>query len=516
MRFMTASRTSTLVLVSSLLGFQAISSANAAVTPTAPAVPTATVVATAANAPTAYLIQTKSTTPGDLAHKVTAAGGTLVREQAEIGIAEATSEAPDFAAKLAADTDVAAVTRDPLVQWIPAPNAVSSIRVSLPTATKTAIASISVPPSAGKAAAAGAAAPAATNLAGAALLACQWGLSQIGVPAAWAQGAFGSPSLQVAVLDSGIDSTHIDLAGKVDVAHSASFVTAGSSPCGAADEGTADDRYFHGTFVASLIAGNGIGLAGVAPQAGLVAVKVLNCSGSGSFGDLVAGIHYAATLPNVDVINMSLGALVSRQDSGPLAAAVAKAVDFATSRGKLVVVAAGNNGITLDRDGDQIAVPAESGAVAQNLAGDSNRGLKTWVSAPGGELPNPAAALAGCPLAAQYQSLTLGACASAFCGSNSQYILGAGTAYAAPLVAGLAELADAARGGNTPPATLKAALVASGAGAAAAAANPAAAQTGIPPRIDAMTTLGAVTGNATPAGAPAASATSAAAPAPSH
>lgn len=430
-----------------------------------------------------YLIETDSAFPADLARQIAAAGGTLVRSQPEIGIAEATSGNLGFAAALAAEPGILAVTRDLPVQWLPTPRAMISERLALPAAAPAVVAAAAVPvagaggtpqrtsraePSAGatveRPEVGGAAGDGGTKTpgdgakdaglpAGAFFAACQWDLAQIGVPAVWALGAMGAPEHAVAVLDTGVDASQVDLAGRVAGEQSVSMLSPGTSPCGDADEGSVADLYSHGTFVSSLIAGNGIGIAGAAPRAALVAIKVLNCSGAGSFGDLVAGIAYAATLPQVDVINLSFNALVPRAQAGRLAAAVGKAVELAHRRGKLVVAAAGDNGIDLNRDGDMIAVPAETGpvlavyatAIDQSLATYSNRGRKTWVGAPGGDLPNPAAPLPGCATSQQVQSLILGACSSAVCGATNQYLLEAGSNLAAALVSGVAELVAAAR-----------------------------------------------------------------------
>lgn len=129
------------------------------------------------------------------------------------------------------------------------------------------------------------------------------------------------------------------------------------------DVGTINDYRFHGAFVAGIIAANGFGVTGVAPDAMIVGVKVLNCLGSGSFADVIAGILYATNLSDVDVINMSLGARFAKNDpdNRGLVAAMNKAVNYAGSKGKLVVSSAGNNGVDLDHDKNFINVPASVG-----------------------------------------------------------------------------------------------------------------------------------------------------------
>src|SRR5579864_2150207 len=396
---------------------------------------------------TAYVIETAGAVPPDLASMVTAAGGTLTRVQGDFGIAEATSQDPNFAANLGANSGIQAVTADPAVQWTPAPSAIGG------TATGSS-ASSGAPP----------------NPAAAFFFGCQWNMLQINAPGAWAQGQFGSPAGKVAVLDTGVDPTHIDLAGRVDTAESTSVLTPGSSPCGPVDETTFLDFFFHGTFVSSNITSNGLGMASVAPLTQVVAVKVLSCVGSGSFGDVIAGIDYAANLPDVNVINMSLGAVFDKNHNGRLLGALAKAVNFANGRGKLVVAAAGNNGLDLNHLGNLTEVPGESGsaiavyatAIDQSLASYSNFGNKTWVGAPGGDLPNPAGPLPGCPVPPSIQSLVIGACSSFSlffaCSGHANYLFGAGTSFATPLVAGVAALVSGEQGGGVNPGQLKTTL----------------------------------------------------------
>jgi subtilisin family serine protease len=377
-----------------------------------------------------YVIGASGNLPANLGAMVSAAGGSLQRVHPEIGIAQAASTDPSFATRMATNSGIQYVVQDSIVQWTPPPSTALQGTVPLPSGHT-----------------------AAPNPQGAFFYACQWGLPQIDAPGAWAQGAFGSPEVKVAVLDTGVDPNHIDLAGKVDTVNSVSVLTPGSSPCGSADETTFFDFAFHGTFVSSLITGNLIGMAAVAPKSSVVMVKVLNCAGSGSFGDVIAGIHYAAGLSDVDVLNMSLGAYFPKAGNDSLIDAIGRAVKFARNRGKLVVVAAGNNGALLGEGSPNIDVPAQSdGAIAitatsidQKLASYSNFGEVTWVGAPGGDLPDPVGPLAGCPIPPSLQSLVLGACTSAVCGGETSYLIGAGTSFASPIVAGVAALVDAIR-----------------------------------------------------------------------
>ena len=131
------------------------------------------------------------------------------------------------------------------------------------------------------------------------------------------------------VIDSGIDLDHPDL--NVDVARSVTFVTQGKS--------TADDGNGHGTHVAGTIAAldNNTGVVGVAAGASVVAVRVLDNSGSGSYSGVIGGVDYVgANAGPGDVANMSLG--------GPISTALDDAVESAASGGTTFCIAAGNSG----------------------------------------------------------------------------------------------------------------------------------------------------------------------------
>ncbi len=132
------------------------------------------------------------------------------------------------------------------------------------------------------------------------------------------------------VIDSGIDLDHPDL--NVDVARSVTMFTSGR------DAGSADDGNGHGTHVAGTIGaikGNGIGVVGVAYGATVVAVKVLDSRGSGSYSGVIGGVDYVAANAGAgDVANMSLG--------GPTSQALDDAVIAAASKGVKFALAAGN------------------------------------------------------------------------------------------------------------------------------------------------------------------------------
>ncbi|MCO8270322.1 S8 family serine peptidase [Actinoplanes sp. TRM 88003] len=156
--------------------------------------------------------------------------------------------------------------------------------------------------------------------------------AQVGAPRLWGEGAEGK-DVDVAVLDSGIDAEHPDLADRIEA--SASFVPT--------DE-DATDFYGHGTHVASTIAGTGAasdGLErGVAPGARLHVGKVLDGDGRGQESWIIAGMEWAAREQRSRIVSMSLGG-PGGDGSEPMSAAVDA---LSAETGTLFVIAAGNSG----------------------------------------------------------------------------------------------------------------------------------------------------------------------------
>jgi subtilisin family serine protease len=173
----------------------------------------------------------------------------------------------------------------------------------------------------------------------------QWGHAAIDAAGAWNAGYRGEGAT-VAVLDSGLYCDHLEFADNLLAADSASFVP-GEGYCNTV--GSAHGTHTAGTILAG---DNGAGTIGVAPEAKLIAVKVLSeTTGSGSFGGIIQGIVHAAE-HGADVINMSLGVrggLDSRGNAvAELVNATKRAVQYAASKNALVVASAGNDGRDLD------------------------------------------------------------------------------------------------------------------------------------------------------------------------
>lgn len=156
----------------------------------------------------------------------------------------------------------------------------------------------------------------------------QWALSKIQAVDAW-QVTSGSPDILIAVLDTGIDQQHEDLADKVVA--SVNFT----------DSPTVSDVYGHGTHVAGIIAAsvdNDFGIAGLAPDCRLMNVKVANDRGLCDAAAVAKGIVWAID-NGARVINLSLTISEPTQS-------LEKAVDYAWSKGAVIIAAAGNDGGT--------------------------------------------------------------------------------------------------------------------------------------------------------------------------
>lgn len=243
--------------------------------------------------------------------------------------------------------------------------------------------------------------------------------AQIGAPKAWEAGGTGA-GVRVAVLDSGVDTTHPDLANRIVA--SRSFV-AGEDVI---------DRNGHGTHTASTVAGTGAASngkeRGIAPSADLLVGKVLDDNGSGPISGIIAGMEWAARTEHAKVINMSLGAPVWHTQDDPMSQAVNQ---LSSETGALFVIAAGNAG----NSPYSVSAPGTAdaaltvGAVdaSDHLADFSSAGprmnddaLKPDLTAPGVDV-----------LAARSQQMSWG---------EGYYRRDSGTSMAAPHVAGAAVL----------------------------------------------------------------------------
>jgi len=168
----------------------------------------------------------------------------------------------------------------------------------------------------------------------------QWGLLQVGAPAAWT--ASTGAGITVGVVDTGIDATHEDLTGKV--VDGADCVGANGDPAACGPGGTTD-VVGHGTHIAGIIGAitnNGIGVASMAPDAHLISARAISSDGSGTDADVGAGIKWVVD-HGAAVVNLSLGAEKARVTFGP---GFSSGVEYAWSHGAIAVVAAGNSAQT--------------------------------------------------------------------------------------------------------------------------------------------------------------------------
>jgi subtilisin family serine protease len=208
----------------------------------------------------------------------------------------------------------------------------------------------------------------------------EWGMRVIKADQAWRAGYLGAPTVRVAIVDTGIDYGNRELTGRVDLNTSAAFsqliadaggqeVTVPVEPQQPGDQPYMDN-HFHGTHVASTVASNGISVAGVAPRVTLVAVKVLNFQGSGTFESVATGIRYASTTAHAHVINMSLGANVDRSEDGApaLLELMSRTIRYAERQGTIVISAAGNDHLDLDV-GSVVSTPCEQSTICVSATG---------------------------------------------------------------------------------------------------------------------------------------------------
>ncbi|GAC1302546.1 MAG: hypothetical protein NVSMB19_11900 [Vulcanimicrobiaceae bacterium] len=202
----------------------------------------------------------------------------------------------------------------------------------------------------------------------------------------------GSTSTVIAIVDSGIDLGHPDLAAKI--LPGATFVPGTLTP---------QDDNGHGTHcagIAAAITNNGVGIAGTNPGAQLLPVKVLDAAGSGAFSNVASGITWAAD-HGAKIISMSLGCIAGCVDP-----ATSSAIAYAkNTKGVLVVVASGNDGAAVGfpaNDPNSMAIGASDST--DGIAYFSNYGPEVSVAAPGVDiystyLPNTYASLSGTSMA---------------------------------------------------------------------------------------------------------------------
>jgi thermitase len=233
------------------------------------------------------------------------------------------------------------------------------------------------------------------------MLSDQWGLDIIDAPGAWDVNP-GSNAVDIAIIDTGINSSHTELSDKITKSVNCTVT-------GCPNYQT-NDPYGHGTHIAGIAAAtfnNGIGISGVSPDSRLMSVKVLDDRGSGYYSWIANGIVWAAD-NGAEVINLSLGGRYSSYT-------LQSAVNYAWNKGVVIIAAAGNNGNSTPvypaYYGNVISVAATDDS--DHLADFSTYGYWVDVAAPGVDI------------------------LSTF---NSSYVYKSGTSMASPFVAGIAAL----------------------------------------------------------------------------
>jgi serine protease len=214
----------------------------------------------------------------------------------------------------------------------------------------------------------------------------QWNLAQIGAPDAWSRST--GAGVLIGIVDSGIDPSHPDLAGKIEA-----FADCIGGSC---REGPARDSDGHGTAVSGIAAaktGNGAGIAGVAPDARLIVARVLGPDGTGVTEDINRAIQWVVD-KGARVVNLSLGepdlVIVSR-----LGTPLRSGVEYAWTRGAIPVLASGNydelSGTGSANYGDLHAVVVGATDKAGKVPGYSTSlGNAQWgLVAPGGNGRGP-------------------------------------------------------------------------------------------------------------------------------
>jgi subtilisin family serine protease len=409
------------------------------------------------NAATLYtVVFNNSALPANADKLVADAGGTIARRLPKLGGLGVVSSDPTFAARMDANSAVAATQ--------------ASGRTSLVPISEAAAA-----PAGG----AGADPQAEPDPLGNE----QWDKMRMNVSSTGSYLRNQGAGVTVALTDTGVDATHPDIAANLDLAASRNFLGGATSPDSPDSRNPFDvtDLNGHGTWTASAVGApiNGVGISGVAPQARLVELKTNDAAGNGDFQSLAAAITYAAD-QHFNIVSSSivayaplcLGPKARKQgcdDADYLL--MQNAVDYARAHGTLVVAALGNENFDLSdpiavgkafgQPGGVIEAPGglngvvgvSSTGYANGKAYYSNYGLGVVdVAAPGGDprfQPAPGYTTGGGVLGA-WSSAAPSQGSHETSNGGARYAWLIGTSMAAPNAAGVAALIVGKYGPLTP------------------------------------------------------------------
>ena len=406
--------------------------------------------ATAAGPDVTYLVLAPNgNSTAKAAARVAAAGGTVVANYSQIGVLVARSASPEFASAASGSGVEAVASTTGLGTPLQEDEVQETVGSSAEEATG--------------------------NPAGEPLFGLQWDMTQIHTPEANAV-TTGSPDVVVGVLDSGISSTHPDLATQIAKEKSASCLGGVVDTAEAAWNPTTSS---HGTHVAGTIAGaiNGVGIAGVAPGVKVASVKVVSDAGfiypeAAVCGFVLAADHGMQITNNSYFIDPWEFNCRNDARQRPVWQAVQRAIRYAQNKGVLTIASAGNSNVDLQHkfidagspndgsspvetreiNGACLDLPAEAPGVVTVSAVGTER-LKSYyssygqgvvdVSAPGGDTRQPD------PTVSTISHAVLSSVINTTTKVNGWGYL-QGTSMASPHAAGVAALALSAHPGLQP------------------------------------------------------------------
>ena len=218
---------------------------------------------------------------------------------------------------------------------------------------------------------------------------CQWDMLQMHATTSGSYGVATGRGVEVGIIDGGVDPTHPDVAPNLDVGLSCSFIFSTTPTADPSEIANGDcsnkaairDLGGHGTHVASIVAApvNGIGIAGVAPQATIVALKACTIAGYCFVDSVAAALRYAGD-KRLDVVNLSLFAdpylyyCGNDAQQRALYQEMRDAAKYAQQRGVVIVAAAGNESDDLQHPGyDYISPDWPPDAADPRIVGNNCR-----------------------------------------------------------------------------------------------------------------------------------------------